>query len=247
MIALRRRVQLVQLGVGQVGGGCLLDELLVAALQRAVAGRHDDDVAVHVGQALGLDVAGVVEVALDEALAATERGDGLADRGVEQVGDLLQGAGDLQAATAAAERRLDRHRQAVLLGERDDLVGARRPGRRCRGPAARRRAARCGGRRPCRRASGSLPAAGPIQVSPASMTACGEVGVLGQEPVARVHRVGAGLRRRVEDLADVEVRLRRRAAPEGEGLVGELHVQCVAIGIGVHRHGLRARRPCRRG
>ena len=107
--------------------------------------RDHDDVAVAVGEALGLDVARVVEVALDEALAATEGGDGLADRRVEQLGDLLERAGDLEAAAAAAERRLDGDRQAVLLGERDDLVGARRPGRRCRRPAARRPAGRCGG------------------------------------------------------------------------------------------------------
>ena len=98
-----------------------------------------------VGQALGLDVPGPVEVALDEALAAAERGDGLADGGLVQLGDLLQGAGDLQAAPAAAERRLDRDGQAVLVGERDDLVGARRPGPGCRRPAARRPSGRCAG------------------------------------------------------------------------------------------------------
>jgi hypothetical protein len=87
----------------------------VAALQRAVAGRDDDDVAVLVGQALGLDVARLVEELLDEALAAAERRDRLADRGLVGVGDLVHLAGDLEPAAAAAERRLDRDRQAVLL------------------------------------------------------------------------------------------------------------------------------------
>ena len=59
--------------VGQERGGRLLDQLLEAALQGAVAGAHDDDVAVGVGEHLRLDVAGLVEVALDEALAAAER------------------------------------------------------------------------------------------------------------------------------------------------------------------------------
>ena len=120
---LGRAVELGVLLVGEERRRGLLDELLVAALQRAVAGRDDDDVAVRVGQALRLDVPRLVEVALDEALAAAERADRLADGGVEQLGDLLDGARDLQAATAAAERRLDGDRQAVLLGERDDLVG----------------------------------------------------------------------------------------------------------------------------
>ena len=124
-----------------------------------------------VGQHLGLDVAGVVEVALDEALAAAERGDGLADGGVEQLGDLLERARDLEAAAAAAERRLDGDRQAVGAGELDDLVG---------------RLDRVGGALDLRGAGalgdvaggdlvaerrGSPAGGGPIQVSPASMTA----------------------------------------------------------------------------
>ena len=70
-------------------------------------------------------MARLVEVALDEALAATERGDGLAHGAVVQLGDLFALAGDLQAATAAAEGRLDRDRQAVLVGEREHLVRRR--------------------------------------------------------------------------------------------------------------------------
>ena len=132
--------------VGQERRGRLLDQLLVPALQRAVAGADHDHVAVRVGQHLRLDVAGLVQVALDEALAAAERRDGLAHRRLEQLGDLLERAGDLQAAPAAAERRLDRDRQAVLLGERDDLVGA---GDRVGGAGHQRRARRawrCAGR-----------------------------------------------------------------------------------------------------
>ena len=46
-----------------------------------------------VGEALGLDVPRLVEVLLDEALAAAERGDRLADGGLEQLGDLLDACG----------------------------------------------------------------------------------------------------------------------------------------------------------
>ncbi len=81
------------------------------------------DVAVLVGEALGLDVARLLEVLLDEALATTEGGDGLAGGRLELGLDLVAGAGDLEAATTTAERRLDRDGQAVLLGEGDDLVG----------------------------------------------------------------------------------------------------------------------------
>ena len=57
--------------------GGLLDQLLVTTLERAVARRNDDDVAVRVRQALGLDVSWLVEEALDEAFAPTECSDGL--------------------------------------------------------------------------------------------------------------------------------------------------------------------------
>src|SRR5580692_2104682 len=66
---------------------------------------------------------GLVEVALDETLAAPESCHSLAYRGLELAGNLLGRPGDLQAASAAAERRLDRDRQPVLGRERGRLVG----------------------------------------------------------------------------------------------------------------------------
>ncbi len=144
--ALGGLVDLLALRVGQERGRGLFDELLEAALQRAVAGACDDDVAVLVGDDLSLDVARLVEVALDEALAAAERGDGLAGGGVEQLGDLFDGAGDLHAAAAAAEGGLDGDRHAVLLGERDDLVGVLDRVGGAGQPAGPWRARRCGGR-----------------------------------------------------------------------------------------------------
>jgi hypothetical protein len=49
-----------------------------------------------VGEDLGLDVARLVEVALDEALAAPEGRDGLTNGALVQLGDLSALAGDLQ-------------------------------------------------------------------------------------------------------------------------------------------------------
>ena len=123
----------------------------------------------------------VVEVALDEALAATEGGDGLAYGGVVEVGDLLEVARDLQATATATEGGLDRDRQPVLLGELDDLVGA---GDRVGGAGDRGAPARCAMCRAVtlsprdRIASGG----GPIQVSPASMTACAKSAFSDRKP-----------------------------------------------------------------
>ena len=62
-----------------------------------------------------------------------------------------------------------------------------------------------------------------------------EVAVLGQEAVARVHRVGAGLLGDGHDLLDVEVGVGRGRAAEAVGLVGEPHEQRVPVGVGVDR------------
>ena len=132
--------------VGEERRGRLLDELLETPLQGAVAGADDDHAAVRVRQHLGLDVAGLVQVALHEALAAPERGLRLPHGRLVQPRDLLLLARDLEPAAAAAERGLDRDREAVLLRERHDLVRRRTPGRWCRARAGRPRAWRCGGR-----------------------------------------------------------------------------------------------------
>ncbi|CDZ89351.1 Choline dehydrogenase [Rhodococcus ruber] len=221
--------------VGQERRGGLLDELLEAALQRAVAGAGDDDVAVLVGDDLRLDVAGLVEVLLDEALAAAEGGDGLAGRGLEQLGDLLDGVRDLHAAAATAEGRLDRDRHAVLLRELHDLVGIGDGVLGARG----HRGLGALGDVPCgdlvtEVADGLRGGADPDQAGVDH--GLGEVGVLGQEAVAGVDRVGAGLAGGVEDLVEHQVGLGGGLATERECLVGELHELGVGVGFCVDGH-----------
>jgi hypothetical protein len=58
----------------------------------------------------------------------------------------------------------------------------------------------------------------------------------GQEAVTGVDGVGAGLLRGLDDLLDDQVGVARRGAAQGEGLVGDPHVQRVAVGLGVDRH-----------
>ena len=73
-----------QLGVER-GGGRLLEHLLVAALDRAVALAERDDVAVRVGEDLDLDVARPLEIALAEDRVVAERRACLAPRRGERV------------------------------------------------------------------------------------------------------------------------------------------------------------------
>ncbi len=229
---LGRGVELGVLLVGEERRGRLLHELLVAALQRAVAGGDHDDGAGGVGQALRLDVARAVEVLLDEALAAAERRDGLAGGGLEELRHLLAGAGHLEAAAAAAERRLDRDGQAVYVDEAEHLVGAGHGVERAGGE----RRAHALGHVPGRGLvaellDGARRGADPRE--PGVDDLLGEVGVLGEEAVARVHGVGAGAAGDGEELGDDEVGVGARLTVEGVGLVGERDVQGVAVLVGV--------------
>ena len=63
----------------------------------------------------------------------------------------------------------------------------------------------------------------------------GEVFVLGEETVARMHGVGAGLLRGVDDRVDAQVAFARRARADRPRLVGEPHVQRGAIAFRIHR------------
>ena len=103
----------------------LLDDLLVAALDRALALAEVDDVAVRVGEHLDLDVARLLEVALEKDRVVAERALRGALRGVERGAQLLLVAGDAHADATAARARLDEHRVA-------DAPRRRRRFRRCR-------------------------------------------------------------------------------------------------------------------
>ncbi len=120
---LRRRVEGGDFRIGQKRGRRFFDQLLMTPLQRAVTCRDHHDVAVDVGEALRFYVPGLVKVALDKALAVTERGNRLAHGRREHVRDVVERARHLQASTAPTEGRLDGDRQPVRVGELEDLGG----------------------------------------------------------------------------------------------------------------------------
>ena len=93
----------------------LLDELLVASLDGAVALAEVDDVAVSVGEHLDLDVPRILEVALDVHGRVGEVRLALAPRRLERPLDLLRRPGDLETLAPAAGGRLDRDREADLV------------------------------------------------------------------------------------------------------------------------------------
>ena len=119
---LGRRLQLVGLLGAQQRRGGLLDDLLVAALDRAVAHAERPGGAVAVGDQLHLDVAGAGDQPLEEDGAVAERPQRLvagALVGVLEVG----GRGDHpDAAAAAAGGGLEHQRVADLLGRGERVL-----------------------------------------------------------------------------------------------------------------------------
>ena len=229
---LRGGVQPLLLLDRQERGRRLLDQLLVPPLQRTVPGRDDHHVAVRVGQALSLHVPRPVQVPLDEALAATERRHGLTGRRLEERRDLVQGAGHLEPAAAAAERRLDRDRQAVLRRKGHHRVGV---GYRVRGARHQR----------CTDLLGDVPGLDLVaqrvdrrgrrpDPDQSGVDHRGrEARVLGQEAVAGMDRVGPAAPGDVDDLVDVQVGLGGSTAAQRVRLAGQPDEQCVGIRLGV--------------
>jgi hypothetical protein len=103
--------------------GRLLDELLVTALDRAVAFAQVNDVAVRVREDLDFDVPRVFEVALDVDVRVGEVRLALAACGLVRAVGLVRAGHDLESLAAAAGRSLDRDRPAQLVAEAADILG----------------------------------------------------------------------------------------------------------------------------
>lgn len=106
-----RGVQGLPEGFGQARCGGFLDDLLVAALEGAVAGAECPDGAVGVGEDLDLDVAAAFHVGLGEDLAVAEGGAGLGGGRVEGLLELVEVADHAHAAAASAGGGLEEEGQ----------------------------------------------------------------------------------------------------------------------------------------
>ncbi len=195
----------------------------MAALDRAITLVEVNTPALTIAQHLDLDVAGALQQSLDVESAVAEGGLGLGPRHREEVLELVGRAGDAHALAAAAGGRLDHDREANLLGRfacRARIVyrifspgDHRDPGfghRPARGDLVAHLPDLRGGR--------------PDEHEVGGLADLCELGVLGEEPVAGVNRIGAS------DLS-------RRGRPDADVLVRETHVQRLAIGLGMHGYG----------
>jgi hypothetical protein len=98
-----------------------LDDLLVAALDGAVALVEMDDVAVFVAEDLDLDVFGARDVFFEEDGGVAEGAAGLGLGLVEEIGEIGGLVDDAHAATAAAEGGFDDEGKADFFGDFEGL------------------------------------------------------------------------------------------------------------------------------
>ena len=202
--------------LGQAGSRRQLDDLLVAALDRAVALEQVHHLAVGVGEHLHLDVPGPLDGLLEEDRAVTEGSRRLARCADRRVLELARGAHEPEPPAAAARRRLDKQWETDLLGGLGGslAVGQRPGGAQHRQSGADRRLPRphlvAGQSQHLRRWAD--------EGDPGVGARLGQRCALGQEAVARVQRVGARALCHLEQRGDVEVAPHR--VPRFAELVG---------------------------
>ena len=207
-------------GCREPGGRGLLDDLLVAALDRAVASTERRR-GLLAGHDLHLDVAPGLDVRLDEDGPVAERtlrlGPGGLDLGLQPV----EGAYDAHAAPAATRRGLHHQRQ-VGLGR----LGRRREHRDA-GPVSDLLGADLVAHRRDHVGRGADPGETGID------DGAGEVGILGQEAIAGVDRVGPRQPSCRDDQVDAEIGVRGGVARKAYGVVGLRHEGQAGVGVGV--------------
>src|SRR3546814_580037 len=63
----------------------------------------------------------------------------------------------------------------------------------------------------------------------------GELGIFGEEAVARMDRARSGVARRLQDRGDIEIALRRRSGSDAHGDVGLRHMKRARVRFGIDR------------
>ena len=208
----------------------LFEQLLMAALDGALALAQDLDVAVLVGQDLEFDVPRRGDELLQVDVGRAERGAGLLLRLRKQRRQILGPVDHAHAAPAAARGGLEDDGIADPGGHLQRLFGALEDARR----AGQHRHAHL----PHERAGALLHPHQPDDLGPrpdeldaGGFANLGEAGVLAQEAVARMDGVHVGDFRGADDGGDVQVAAGALGRADADGLVGETHVRAVTVGF----------------
>ena len=222
--------------------GSLFQQLLVAALDRAVALAQVDHVAVAIGQHLHFHVSGPVDEFLHVEARVAEGSLRFPLGRFEQALDLIGPRHQAHAAAAAASGGLDHHRIAHRFGQSRSLLRAgQQAGTTGDGGHPHPFHGGLSGRLISHRADGL---GGGTHKRDAVVGAdLGEAVVFGQKAVAGVNCVSTPGGGRRQNVGDVEVALAAGRFANAYGFVGELHVQGVFIHRAVDRDGGNAELP----
>ena len=211
----------------------------MTALDRALALVQRDHVAPLVGHDLNLDVPGLLDVLLDIEVGNAEGRGGLGLGGPEGGDEILGFADDAHAPTAAARGSLDDDRKTDLFGETHRLLFVlENPGRAGNHGHTRLDHGLFGPTLVPHQADGL--GRGADESDPAGFADLGKVGRLGEESVPGMNGVSARDLRRRNDGGHAQVGILRAGGADADGLIGELHVQRVAVGLGIDSDRLQA-------
>ena len=175
------------------------------------------------------------EIALHVTLVAPEIRESFALRCPELLGSFFGAVHDLHAASATAICRLHRHRPPLGIPEFNNL---RRVGDHLGGAGNAEHTDSLGGFAGRDLVAHHLDGFGirTDEGDPAFGYGAREIGVFGEESVARMHSIGTAAFNDVKDCVGVEVGLSAGLSAQAVGLVGKAHVERIAIKIGVDRH-----------
>ena len=216
--------------------GGLFHQLLMAALDGALALTEDLDVPLGVAKYLKLDVPGREKVLLEVDVGAGKAGEGLL-LGLHQHGGQVGGVTDDAHAPAPTAGGGFQNDRISDLGR--DLEPFLRGGQDAAG------AGQCGnpggGHHGARLVLDAHQAGhirrGADEADVGKLADFGKIGVLAEEAVAGVDGVHTGDLGRADDGGDVQVAAGALSRADADGFVGEAHVEALAVGFRVDGDG----------
>ncbi len=208
----------------------LLDDFLMAALQGAFTLAQIHRVAKAVRQHLDLDVAGFLDIFLDEHAIVAKAGAGLVGGAFETIEALSVVPGQAHALAATAGTGFDHHRIADSTGYFDGLVGVHDDVHMAgNGSDTSRLGQFLGGDFIPHAVDGMDIGGDENNFFPRECFSEGSV--LGQKAIAGMDRFGAGVLAGLDNTIHDQIALGRRWWADEHGFVRHLHMERILVGL----------------